>query len=332
MMNFFIHTAKAHENYVLTQEQINEGMRNWNYDPFTALNNSQNFKIALFVALGTLIGMALYFIFQHSQLGRRFDAWIRKGEPFGDVILRVALALSFIASAYYVAYLGPEIHLSTLPLLSPAVWQAVLYILGFLLLFGLFSRFVGIVSMVIFLIACFVYKDYMVTYFNYFGEFLALILFGTFVFALDRFIFKGERKENRNLEIALIRITYGISILYPAISIKILHPKIIIDIVNQYNLTQFHWLFPNDPLLISLGTGLAQIVVGIAIALGFQTRINTMITFGLMFLSVIFFKEAVWPHIILLALALYLMINNGGDWTLDNKIGKWLDRVRQKPV
>src|SRR5258708_9555028 len=102
--------------------------------------------------------------------------------------------------------------------------------------------------------------------------------------------------------------------MYPAITYKLLHPEVIIDIATRYNLMQFPWLFPRDPLLIALGSGMAQVVVGFFLILGFQTRLNTLITFCLMFMSVIFFKEAVWPHIVLLALALYLFINNGGDW------------------
>jgi hypothetical protein len=39
-------------------------------------------------------------------------------------------------------------------------------------------------------------------------------------------------------------------------------------------------------------------------------------------MSILFFKEVVWPHYILLALSLYLVINNGGDWTLDRWIQK----------
>ena len=81
-------------------------------------------------------------------------------------------------------------------------------------------------------------------------------------------------------------------------------------------------MFPQDPLLISLGTALAQILVGVFIIVGFETRLASIITFFLYFLSVIFFKEAVWPHYVLLALAMYLVLNNGGKITLDNFIGR----------
>ncbi len=332
--------AAAHENYVLTQDQINADLGFHGPSVFSALNNPGNLKISLIVALLSTLGIIVFFIFSHSSAGRKMDNFLQKGESFGQVVLRMALAVSLLASAYFNSFLGPEISLTTLPLafiLKPA-----LVILGILMFLGLWSEIVGVLSLVILFIASWVYKDYMITYFNYFGEFLALAWFGSRVFSLDKLFYKtplfakasahGPLKKFKLLwakrldkkyhdwELLIIRVTYGISIIYPAITYKLIHPEVIVDIANRYNLMQFHWLFPGDPLLISLGTGLAQVAVGVCVTLGFETRLNTLVTFGLMFLSVIFFKEAVWPHIVLLALALYLIINNGGKYSLDNYI------------
>src|SRR5258708_30450070 len=85
-----------------------------------------------------------------------------------------------------------------------------------------------------------VYKDYMITYFNYFGEFLALIFFGSRVFSFDSLIAssKSWMDKYKEWEIPLIRISYGISVLYPAITIKILHATIMVQIAEQYKLNQ----------------------------------------------------------------------------------------------
>ena len=210
----------------------------------------------------------------------------------------------------------------SLPLSGIIHYEYLLYILGVMLLVGLYTEVTAAVSLVILIGASFIYKDYTLTYFNYFGEFIALMFFGSRIFSVDR-VLRGAKSKwaarRKDIEIAIIRITYGISILYPAISIKLLHPRVVVTIVNQYHLNQFHWLFPHDPLLISLGGGLAQVLLGIFLIIGFQTRLATFITFVLMTMSVIFFKEAVWPHYILLALALYLMINNGGELGVDRK-------------
>ncbi len=310
----------AHENYVLPQSQIYTGMHDWSINVFDALKNAENVRIALAVALGSAIAIILYFFFQKSEIGREFDAKIKKLEPFGHVLLRVALGASFIASAMTYSYLGPELHISTIP--PGMILRPIVFALGVLMLIGLFDEIVGALALLTIISATLVYKDYMLTYFNYYGEFLALMFFGSHVLSLDRVIW-GKKKISaklKNLEIAIIRVTYGISILYPAISIKLLHPKIIIDIINQYHINKFHWLFPHDPLLIALGTGFAQVAVGICLIFGFETRLNTFVTFTLMLMSVLFFREAVWPHYILLALALYLIINNGGDYSIDHYI------------
>ena len=310
--------ASAHEGYVLTKLQVAQGMQDFSINVLTALNNPGNFRVGLAVGLVSLIGIILYFLFQISDAGIWFDRLLKKVEPLGNAFLRVAFAGSLIASAYFNAFLGPEISLNTFP--AGNLIRIILYVAGFMILLGIFTEIAGIATYLLLGVMTIIYKDYVLTYYNYVGEAVTLIIFGAYTFSLDRLI-RGHSffaEKHREIEIAIIRVTYGISILYPAITIKLLHPAIIIQIANQYNLTQFHWLFPHDPLLISLGTGLAQIAVGICLILGFQTRLNTLVTFVLMTMSVLFFKEAVWPHFILLALALYLWFNDGGEISLDH--------------
>jgi uncharacterized membrane protein YphA (DoxX/SURF4 family) len=319
---FLPSVASAHENYVLTKAQIDTDVAYHGPNVFSSLENAGNARTAAEVAIVSTIFVILYFFFDHSHFGRQFNKEFEKLEPIGHVILRFALAISLFASAHFFVYLGPEIPLTSLPL--GILLNPILYILGLLLILGFWTEIAAGLSLIVLILSFVVYKDYMLTYFNYFGEFLALMLFGTQYFSLDSLLrtSKAWVRKYYDYEVGLIRITYGISILYPAITYKLLHPEVIIDIATRYNLTQIHWLFPRDPLLISLGTGLAQLVVGICLIIGFETRLNTLITFALMVLSVLYFKEAVWPHYILLALSLYLTINNGGAWSVDG----WIER------
>jgi uncharacterized membrane protein YphA (DoxX/SURF4 family) len=323
LIGIFPWVASAHENYVLTPDQIAYGIKDQSYNVIDSLRTPGNLTIALTVSVGGIIFFLLYFFFDRSQAGKYLNQKLLSLELFGQAVLRIALGFSFIASAYTSSYLGPEISVFSLPF--GGIIHYTLYVLGFFLVVGWYTEIVGVVGLATLLLAAFIYKDYMLTYFNYAGEFLALIFFGSRAFSIDakRRMKRDISERYQNFEKAIIRITYGISILYPAISIKLLHPWIIIEIVNKYHLNSIHWLFPSDPLLIALGTGLAQVVVGTCLVLGIFTRFNTLITFVLMVMSVLFFKEAVWPHYILLALALYLMINNGGEFGLDRYIRKW---------
>lgn len=316
--------VSAHENYVLTKAEIDAGMADWSVNAWNALAAPGNLAVAAKFGSGLIILYVVYFFFERSAWGEAFDRWIRRGESFGDALLRIVLGVSLLYSARLGVFLGPEIPLSSIP--GGHYFTIALYVLGALMVLGFFSRIAGTGAMIITLLATWAYKDYMLTYFNYFGEFAALALWSSYVFSIDRLRDKAKivAGKIRRWEAVILRVTYGVSVLYPAISIKILHPAIVIEIVKQYHLADIRWIFPPDPLLISLGTGLTQIAVGLAIIVGFETRLNSLITFTLYIMSILYFKEAVWPHYILLALAAYLFINNGGGWTVD----LWLKKKR----
>ncbi len=320
------HAAFAHEQYVLTPHELNVGLADTTTHVLDVFKKPENLVITTEVGIGIGIVFILFFLFQYSPIGRKLGSILEKLDPVGHVLLRIAFAGSLLASAYYHSYLGPEIPITSIPggnLLIP-----IMYVCGLLLLFGFFTRVVSFIALLILIASTFVYGEYMTTYLNYYGELIALVIFGSYILSVDNKLFGISPlvKKYQNLEILLIRITYGISVMYPAVTLKLLHPAVIVEIVNKYHMNQIHWLFPQDPLLISLGTGFAQIFVGLLIIVGFETRYASFVTFWLYFLSVLFFKEAVWPHYILLALALYLSINNGGSLTLDTFVGKFLEK------
>lgn len=312
--------AFAHEQYVLTTQQINSGFADKTTNVWDALKNPANVKIALLVGIGITIVGALFFFFQYSKFGKTLDQKLNKFENIGHFLIRVSLGLSLLASAYFHSFLGPEIPVTSLFLGNLLI--QLMYLLGFLLLLGLFTRITALLGLALLFLATFVYKDYMVTYFNYYGEYLALIVFGSYFLAVDKLLFGVSKLigKYKDVEVLILRVTYGISVMYPAITIKLLHPAVIVQIYNQYHMGRIWWLFPPDALLTSLGTGLAQILVGVLIIFGFETRLAAFATFLLYLGSIVFFQEAVWPHIVLLALAFYFVINNGGKITFDNFI------------
>lgn len=322
--------ALAHEQYVLTQKQLDIGLADKSVHVLSALNSPENVMISSCVGVGIIVTLIIFFFFQYSKLGLRLNKKLNEAEPIGHILLRVSLGASLIASAYFHSFLGPEIPVSSLFLGNILI--PLLYTCGILLVLGLFTRIASLIGFALLLLTTYVYGEYMITYFNYFGEFLALIIFGSYVFSLDnKFLGKSKLiKKYKNWEIFLIRVTYGISVMYPAITLKLLHPAVIVEIVNQYHMNQIWWLFPQDPLLISLGTGLAQILVGVMIIIGFETRLASFATFLLYVGSIVFFKEAVWPHYVLLALAFYLVLNNGGTITVDTYIGRMLGARKKK--
>jgi len=159
----------------------------------------------------------------------------------------------------------------------------------------------------------------MVTYLNYLGEFAVLLLFGMRRWSIDRYIF-GKLKRFKKFEKygpVIIRICYGIGLIFAAVTVKFLHPSLTLEIINNYNLLQFHWLFPNDALLVVLGAAIAETAIGLLIVIGFETRITILVLLFYLTLSLIYFREAVWPHFILYGISLNLLVQPE-TFTFDN--------------
>jgi uncharacterized membrane protein YphA (DoxX/SURF4 family) len=323
-------SASAHEQYVLTKQQLDMGFSDKSMHVLDALKSPQNVMIAILVGIGIAIVLLLYFFFQYSPIGKLFDKRLQHLENIGHLLIRISLGASLLASAYFYSFMGPEISVVTLPLGNFLV--PVMYVLGVLLVLGIFTRVAAVLGFIILLLTTYVYGEYMFTYFNYFGEYLVLIIFGSYFLSLDNKFFGASKliRKYKDWEIFILRTTFGLSVMYPAITIKLLHPDVIVEIYNKYHMGQIWWLFPQDPLLTSLGTGLAQILVGLFLIIGFETRFASFVTFLLYFGSIIFFQEAVWPHVVLLALAFYFVMNNGGKLTVDNYIGNILRQKKQK--
>jgi uncharacterized membrane protein YphA (DoxX/SURF4 family) len=228
--------AQAHEAYVLTADDLNKAVNSNQPNVLTALSDLTNLRVSLAVVIGSAIAFGAYFFFHHSRYGQALDRWLLKFDSWGQVLLRIALAACLFASAGTAAYLGPELSIYSMPFSD--TFQLLLVIVGIMILFGFLTEIAAIVGLVLFIIATVVYQAYMLTYVNYFGEFLALILFGSRFLSVDQKLF-GEAKttaKRRNWEMLLIRTTYGLSILYPAISIKLMQPNVI---CSQMSLSPF---------------------------------------------------------------------------------------------
>ena len=87
-----------------------------------------------------------------------------------------------------------------------------------------------------------------------------------------------------------------------------------LDVVNHYHLTQY---FPFKPLFIVLGAGLIELIVSLLYITGLLQRFTTVIFLVFMTLSLLFFKESVWPHYLLIALAIGIFMHKPDIWAAD---------------
>lgn len=317
----------AHEVYVLTPAEFQAGLAYRGFDLTAAFESADNLKTFLVIGAIVTVLLILNFFFQRSRTGRAFQSFIERGQRFGPFIVRLAVSASFFFSALEWSFLGPELALAALPFAE--VLRVALFALSGLFLLGLFTEIAAFVALGIYTIATWKFGLYLATYFNYVGELVVLFLLGFRYFSLDGLLFGPKKSFSflKQYETTIVRICYGIALCYVAISVKFLHPAVMEIVVNKYNLTQFHWLFPSDPRLVTLGAALAELFLGLCIIFGFELRLMVLVTLFYITLSLIFFKELVWPHLMLYGISLSLLFNKE-TFTLDGLFEKHVKKFR----
>ncbi|MBU6390299.1 hypothetical protein KGQ31_01990 [Patescibacteria group bacterium] len=301
--------AFAHEAYVLPSDFFWQNMRgSISFYSLHALKNPDDLKLTLEITLAVLAVYALNFWFRRSRLGGSFHNNLEKLDHFGPLIVRLSIAASFFFSAYSWSFLGPELPIGSMPF----AWtvRALLFAVSFMILFGILTEVAGLISLLLFSLGFAVFGLYLATYLNYLGEIIVLILFGTRFLSFDRLIFGPLKRfpEFRKYETAIVRIFYGLALSYAAVTVKFLHPELTLRVINDWHLTQFHWLFPSDPLLVALGGGLAELAIGLFLIFGFEVRLTVLISLFYITLSLLYFRELVWPHLMLYGISLSLLV------------------------
>lgn len=333
--------VSAHEAYVINSVDWQRGLTAAPVNLLNSLDNSANLTLVLIVSILSLVVLILAVLFDLSKTGQKFDRWWRQFTELARLTLRLLLGLALLIGAWQGSVFGPEILISGLP--AASLIQASLYGLALLTILGWMSELTAIILVIIYALVIWTYGAYGFTYLSYLGPILALLIFGAGRFSLDRLTFGRNRTVNsadkvksslkltplqEDLEGLIIRLTYAIALIYTAVTVKFIHPAISLAVVEQYQLTQFGWLFPTDPNLLVLGAGIVECVIGLALIIGWQIRLVVLVSLFYLILALFFFGEAVWPHLIMFGLSIYLLITNGGQFTFDRFLRQELKQVK----
>jgi uncharacterized membrane protein YphA (DoxX/SURF4 family) len=231
--------------------------------------------------------------------------------------VRITIALALFFSALSNSFLGPELHIGAFP--YAYLVRALLFAISGMIAVGFMTELAAFAGVIIFLGSLFVYGPYVLTYLNYLGELIVLSLFGMRMFSIDGYLF-GSLKRFVSFErygTLIVRVLYGLALVYAAITVKLLHPDLTVTVVNSWNLTKFHWLFPSDPLLVTLGAGIVETVIGLFIIFGFELRLTVLISLFYITLSLFYFRELVWTHLLLYGISFNLLLQPE-TFTLDH--------------
>lgn len=307
----------AHEVYVLTPQEVTHDEHIRKTDPWSVLTHSHDLWLAIAFAVGIGLVLIIAALLKRTKPFQKIGATINKATVIAPDIIRVAFGASLIFSSLHNSLFGPELPLHSFA--GAAILRPLLLIVGVALVIGLRSRIFAAVAL---LIWCFAFMSkgwYILTYTNYLGEALAVILFPVQTITLDKLIYKLRgikipRPSFERYSLTVTRIGFAFALFYTAITIKFLQANLPLDVVHRYALTRY---FPFDPLFIVLGAGLIEILVAVMYFTGLLQRLTTIIFVIFITLSIAFFKETVWPHYLLLALGIGIFLHEPDNYALD---------------
>jgi uncharacterized membrane protein YphA (DoxX/SURF4 family) len=324
--------TSAHEVYVLDNSTITHDVTAHSPNPFDAIGtNTGRFLLWGFIAFVTI--STVFFASIFNVFERWLDPTFKRLKKYAAPLARATLGLCLIACAYNTGLFGPE-----LPFLNFAgsyVWaiQAIFYVCGSLIAIGLFTRYAAVPVLFVYLLGVAHWGVYMLNYANYLGEiFFALILGGGYL-SIDHGkpmgLPKWWKKWARKLEpyaFPILRVLFGVSIAFASLYAKFIHSDLALDTIKNYNLTS---IFHFEPLFIVLGAFIIEMLIGLFFIFGFEIRWTSIFFLFFLALSLLYFGEAVWPHLVLLGLNLTFLLHGYDRYSIE---GRFFKRNKLEPV
>ena len=323
LASFFVPAiASAHEVYVLSKTEIANALITPPFDMLAVVRSDLgNFAFWGFIAV--LVVFGVFFISISRTLEKRFDPVLTRGRKYAPLIARVTVGISFIAAAYYQASYGPELPLlPAFGMYTPLI-TAVLVVIGLLIIFGIYARVAALVALLLFTYAVYRNGMYMLTYTNYLGEILVLLILGS-----------HENLKNKlaPYSFLLLRVCFGISLFYASIYAKILHNNLALDVASMPlggHMVTIAAALGFEPHFLVLGAAIIEIVVALFFILGLEIRFTSIFLLFWLSLSLWWFGEVVWPHIILIGIPIAFILYGYDQYSLE---GRFFKKGKREPV
>ncbi len=336
-------TVSAHEVYVLTPTEIHYGLTSTPFNEISvALGNVPQFIFWAFISALTIF--LIFFISISNFLERRLDPLLNRLRRYAAPVARVTIGISFLAAAYYQATYGPELPISaTFGPWSPAV-TILLIIMGILITFGVWVRPAALAALGMYVVAVIFHGVYMLTYTNYLGEILVLLMLGTHQNTNAMGHEKGgvmEQLKSKTYEVsrrfapfsfAFLRVCFGISLFYASFYAKILHNNLALQVAtlplagHSQSLSQ---VFGLEPHFLVLGAAIIEILIAVFFILGIEIRFTSIFLLFWLSLSLWWFGEVVWPHVILIGIPIAFILYGYDQYSLE---GVLIKRGEYEPV
>lgn len=327
--------ASAHEVYVLPSGTINEalGMQPFNMWQVVVANLGE-FTLWAFIA--AIVIFVVFFVSVSRGIERLLDPWLAKLPRYAPAVSRITVGISFIAAAYYQALFGPELPLAGTFGASAPLVTVLLLAVGVAITVGWYARVASLAVLALFAVEIGVHGVYMLTYTNYFAELLILVILGAHILAIHH---KGHdiasappallriKKALTPYAFLILRVGFGISLFYASLYAKILHNNLALDVAYAYPpLVHF---FGFEPHFLVLGAALIEMLIASFFILGIEIRFTSLFLLFWLTLSLIYFGEVVWPHVILIGIPIGFIFYGYDKYSLE---GWLMKRGGREPV
>lgn len=295
-----------------------------------ALQDMRQFIFWAFVAC--LVVFVVFSVSIIRPLERALEPFLLRAKHWAPDVARVTLGLAFLAGAYYQASYGPELPLaSTFGVFSPLATIALIGI-ALAMLCNVQVRAAALVALCVYLYNVSAHGIYMLTYANYLGEIIVLLI-GAHEGA--RALRGPTSRVVRALapyRFAILRICFGTSLLYASLYAKILHNNLALMVADlplaghPYGIAHYLGF---EPHFLVVGAAIVELLIGSFFLLGVEIRFTALFIEFWLTLSLIYFGEVVWPHLILIGIPIAFLLHGYDRYSLE---GLYLARGRREPV
>jgi uncharacterized membrane protein YphA (DoxX/SURF4 family) len=310
---FLPQAISAHEVYVLPEKAVERDLALANTNPLHLLYLTEQRERFFFFLLIYLVIIGMFAVVAwHRPLQEKTAPFLNELKNHAGAVIRIFAGLGLVIASLNGALFGPELAVSII--YHSELIRVLEFVIGMMLVLGLLTR-VAAVGLVLLFSAAFSFgSGFAFSYLVYLGA-VAYGMGGT-KFCLDLKLFSPRKNlvcyQDTYAEMFL-RVMFGLSLIWSAVYVKILHAPLALDVVETYGLTRY---LPFEPLFIVLGAALIELSIGFSFLIGFLVRFNALLLIALTLLSVSFFGEALWPHLILVGAAIAVFMQGYDKYSI----------------
>lgn len=306
--------ASAHEVYVLSQDEIRQAVAAPIPD-FIGVATAHIGQFFEWMVISIVLVMAIFFASIAKPIEMLLDPILLKIKHWAPAITQATVGLALIASAAYNAAFGPELPFESIFGHFALAGRVLFGVSGLLMLFGIYPRIAGGILALLFVPLAYAKGIYTLSYATYLGEALFVLFFGaSYSLTTAPFFFKKDILPHlHKYKFVIMRVFFGVSLIFASVYAKLIHGDLALQTVTKYHLTNY---FHFDPLFLVLGAMIVEILLGLFFMVGFEVRFTSIFFLTFLTMSLVFFGEAVWPHIILIGTALSMFVHGYDRYTL----------------